>query len=154
MSPITSQIQLTALRPQHVTYRDIWGYCYQSISFVFNMFLLSRATLFSLLGSSSLFFFFLSRSSMQHCYKFLVHTWHRLTRVRICSPLRVSCGGPLMNWLLCSTVVSQKLYLLAKKWQVPRAPLHSMNGVARKSSRQEPGDTRDWPPPSAPAAVC
>lgn len=29
-----------------------------------------------------------------------------------------------------------------------------MKGVARKSSRQEPGETSDWPPPSAPAAVC
>ena len=29
-----------------------------------------------------------------------------------------------------------------------------MKGVARKSSRQDPGETRDWPPPSAPAAVC
>lgn len=37
---------------------------------------------------------------------------------------------------------------------MPLAPLHSMNGVVRKSSRQEPGDDRDWPPPSSPAAVC
>ena len=29
-----------------------------------------------------------------------------------------------------------------------------MKGVARKSWRQEPGEERDWPPPSAPAAVC
>jgi len=29
-----------------------------------------------------------------------------------------------------------------------------MKGVARKSSRQEPGDDSDWPPPSLPAAVC
>lgn len=29
-----------------------------------------------------------------------------------------------------------------------------MNGVVRKSSRQEPGDDKDWPPPSFPAAVC
>ena len=29
-----------------------------------------------------------------------------------------------------------------------------MNGVARKSLRQEPGLERAWPPPSAPAAVC
>lgn len=36
----------------------------------------------------------------------------------------------------------------------PRPPLHSINGVARKSSRQLPGDTSDWPPPSSPAAVC
>lgn len=37
---------------------------------------------------------------------------------------------------------------------MPLAPLHSMNGDVRKSSRQEPGDDRDWPPPSFPAAVC
>ena len=29
-----------------------------------------------------------------------------------------------------------------------------MNGVARKSSRHEPGLDSDWPPPSAPEAVC
>jgi hypothetical protein len=28
-----------------------------------------------------------------------------------------------------------------------------MKGVARKCSRQEPGEANDWPPPSAPAAV-
>lgn len=37
---------------------------------------------------------------------------------------------------------------------MPLAPLHSRNGVVRKSSRQEPGDDKDWPPPSFPAAVC
>lgn len=37
---------------------------------------------------------------------------------------------------------------------MPLAPLHSMNGVVRKSSRQEPGDDKDCPPPSFPAAVC
>jgi hypothetical protein len=39
--------------------------------------------------------------------------------------------------------VSQKLNLLAKKWQVPRAPLHSMNGVVRKSSKHEPGELKN-----------
>ena len=29
-----------------------------------------------------------------------------------------------------------------------------MKGVALKSCRQDPGEERDWPPPSAPAAVC
>ena len=29
-----------------------------------------------------------------------------------------------------------------------------MKGVARKSSRQEPGLDSDWPPPPGPAAVC
>ncbi len=37
---------------------------------------------------------------------------------------------------------------------MPRAPLHSMNGVALKSSKQLPGLESDCPPPSAPAAVC
>lgn len=76
-------------------------------------------------------------------YKSLLQTWQRLTLVRSRPPFKVSCCGGEPNCCLGSTVVSQKLYLLAKKWQVPLAPLHSMNGVARKSSRQEPGDTRD-----------
>lgn len=29
-----------------------------------------------------------------------------------------------------------------------------MKGVARKSSKQLPGEESAWPPPSAPAAVC
>ena len=29
-----------------------------------------------------------------------------------------------------------------------------MNGDERKSSKQEPGEERDWPEPSAPAPVC
>jgi hypothetical protein len=41
-------------------------------------------------------------------------------------------------------VVSQKLNLFAKKWHDPRAPLHSMNGVVRKSSRHEPGELQKW----------
>ena len=52
------------------------------------------------------------------------------------------------------TVVSQKLYLLAKKWQVPCRPWHSRNGAALKSSRQLPGDMRACPPPWSPAPVC
>ena len=52
------------------------------------------------------------------------------------------------------TVVSQKLYLLAKKWQVPCRPWHSRNGAVLKSSRQLPGDMRACPPPWSPAPVC
>lgn len=37
---------------------------------------------------------------------------------------------------------------------MPLAPLHSINGDVRKSSRQDPGEDKDWPPPSFPAAVC
>ena len=37
--------------------------------------------------------------------------------------------------------------------QVPR-PWHSMKGIFRNSSRQEPGEARGCPEPSAPAPVC
>lgn len=50
-------------------------------------------------------------------------------------------------------VASQKLKPLANWLQVP-FPWHSMKGEALKSSRHEPGDCSDWPPPSAPADVC
>lgn len=82
-----------------------------------------------------------------------MHTWQRLTRDLRSPDFNVSGTGVLNCWF-CEIVVSQKLYLLAKKWQVPRAPLHSMKGVARKSSRQEPGLDNAWPPPLGPAPVC
>ncbi|TGZ48748.1 hypothetical protein DBV15_06804, partial [Temnothorax longispinosus] len=52
----------------------------------------------------------------------------------------------IINWAM---KISNSLKNKAIK--CPLAPLHSMNGVARKSSRQEPGLDRDWPPPWEPA---
>lgn len=39
-------------------------------------------------------------------------------------------------------MLNQKLNLLAKKWHEPRAPLHSINGVVRKSSKHDPGELK------------
>lgn len=47
-------------------------------------------------------------------YKSLLQTWQRLTLERSWPPFRVSCPGEYTNSCLGSTVVSQKLYLLAK----------------------------------------
>lgn len=47
-------------------------------------------------------------------YKSLLHTWQRLTLKRSWPPFKVSLSGEKVNSLLGSTVVSQKLYLLAK----------------------------------------
>ena len=82
-----------------------------------------------------------------------MQTLHRLTMFRPDPDLSVWLTGD-RNWSSSSIAVSQKLNLFAKKWQLPLAPLHSMNGVVRKSSKQLPGLDSDWPPPSAPAAVC
>lgn len=87
-------------------------------------------------------------------YKIFMQTWQRLMWLRYCSPFRVRESGLCVNCLSCCTVVSQKLCLVLKKKQVPRTPLHSIKGVVRKSSKHEPGETSDWPPPSLPAAVC
>lgn len=47
-------------------------------------------------------------------YRLFIHTWQRLTRVWSCPALSVSDTGSSLNCCLSSTVVSQKLYLLAK----------------------------------------
>lgn len=84
----------------------------------------------------------------------LKHTRQRLIFFFMFSRLKTPPSG-LENCLSSSgTEASQKLNLSVNTWHDPRAPLHSMNGVALKSSRQLPGLDRDWPPPSAPAAVC
>ena len=90
-----------------------------------------------------------SLSSVSYC---LVHTLQRLTCDLMSPTFNVSDTG-VLNCSSAAIVVNQKLYLSAKKWQVPWAPLHSMKGVTRKSSRQEPGLDKAWPPPLAPAPV-
>ena len=74
-----------------------------------------------------------------------MHTLHRDTRDVRSSPLSLDkvCGCCVSNCLLWSIVVNQKLYLSGKKWQVPLAPWHSMNGFGLKDSRHEPDDERD-----------
>merc|ERR1711970_280318 len=57
-----------------------------------------------------------------------------------------------MNMLFWSRVRIQKDREFAKNWQVPLV-WHSMYGLARKSSRQEPGLMRDCPPPPSPLVV-
>lgn len=47
-------------------------------------------------------------------YKLFIHTWQRLTRLCSCPAFSVSDTGSSLNCCLSSTVVSQKLYLLAK----------------------------------------
>lgn len=47
-------------------------------------------------------------------YTLFIHTWQRLTRVWSCPAFSVSDTGSSPNCSLSSTVVSQKLYLLAK----------------------------------------
>lgn len=47
-------------------------------------------------------------------YKILLHTWQRLTLERSWPPFSVSLAGEKVNSFSGSTVVSQKLYLLAK----------------------------------------
>lgn len=53
-------------------------------------------------------------STLLTSYKSLLQTWQRLTRERSWPPFRVSCCGGAPNSCRGSTVVSQKLYLLAK----------------------------------------
>lgn len=84
---------------------------------------------------------------------FLMQTEHRDTLSSRLPDLSVCRCGVANCWLV-SIVVSQKLSLLAKCWQVPPSPLHSMNGLARKSSKHEPGLAKAWPPPCPPAPVC
>ena len=83
------------------------------------------------------------------------HTLHRDTRDFRSSPLleeSVSdCG--MSNCRVGSMVESQKLNLSAKKWHVPRAPWHSINGFGLNSSRHEPADESDCPAPVLPAAA-
>lgn len=47
-------------------------------------------------------------------YRLFIHTWQRLTLVWSCPAFSVSDTGSSLNCCLSSTVVSQKLYLLAK----------------------------------------
>lgn len=69
---------------------------------------------------------------------FLIQTAHR--DIFSCRPPDFNvCRCGVANCWLVSMVVSQKLSLLAKWWHVPPSPLHSMNGLARKSSKHEPG---------------
>lgn len=89
------------------------------------------------------------------CQPCLRHTWHLLIFFLCsCPSLRVPDTGADANCNSGITVVSQKLYSLAKNWHVPRWPWHSMNGADLKSSRQLPGDIRDCPPPWSPDPVC
>lgn len=84
-----------------------------------------------------------------------MQTWHLLIFWRWAWPsFKVSDNGSEENCKSGFTVVSQKLYSFAKKWQVPCRPWHSRNGAALKSSRQLPGDMRACPPPWSPAPVC
>lgn len=112
--PITPQIQpQILLRSERGVEEFTYGDVISQVHFFFSIFLHLWFINDSFFSSMSILIR-LTRFFKQHGYKFLVHTWHRLTRVRICSPLSVSGGGPLRNCLLFSTVVSQKLYLLAK----------------------------------------
>ena len=60
-------------------------------------------------------------------------------------------GCWVWNILSGSMVVNQKLYLSEKKWQVPLAPWHSMNGFGLNSCRQDPDEESDCPAPVLPA---
>lgn len=81
-------------------------------------------------------------------------TWHLLIFWRWAWLSFKVSGDGAENSKSGFTVVSQKLYSFAKKWQVPCRPWHSRNGAALKSSRQLPGDMRACPPPWSPAPVC
>ena len=71
---------------------------------------------------------------------FRIHTRHRDTRDLRSWPLSLInvCGCCVVNMAFFSIVVSQKENLSLKKWHVPRAPWHSMNGFGRNSCRHDP----------------
>ena len=62
-------------------------------------------------------------SSLPPPHRCLMQTWQRETRDLVEPAFTVWLWGMVNCWL-SSMVVSQKENLLAKKWQLPLAPLH------------------------------
>lgn len=82
---------------------------------------------------------------------FLLQTWQRETLdLRSCI-LRV-WGSGVLNIFWGGITANQKLYAVVYELHLP-CPWHSIKGLGRKSSKQDPGDERGCPLPSAPASV-
>lgn len=78
------------------------------------------------------------------------YTHARLTRVWSCPAFSVSDIGSSPKLLPLFHCCQPETIFVGKVVAGARAPTALDERVARKSSRQDPGETRDWPPPSAP----